>query len=458
MKKATVVIDIVGLSEAVIGVHTPFLQEYIAKRHIQKIRPVLPALTTSAQTTYLTGKWPSEHGIVGNGWYNRKECEVQFWKQANPLVEASSIWDAARKADPEFTCSQFFWWYNMYNRVDFSATPRPNYLADGRKIPDFYTHPADLRDTLRAELGPFPLFQFWGPGADIRSSEWIARAAMATDRRYAPTLTFIYLPHLDYCQQKYGPDPEKISRELHEIDQLLQETITYYQQRGVQVILLSEYGINPVHRPIHINRHLRRAGWLQVRRERGLELLDAGASKVFAVADHQIAHVYVNDPELKPQVAALLEKIPGIARILDKKDQQSAGIAHERAGDFVLEASPESWFTYYFWLDDALAPDYARSVNIHKKPGYDPVEMFMSSRLRAGWILLKKKLGFRYVMDIIPLDASRIKGSHGSSSVDPLYYPVLITDTPQGEEAICPTEIYQIIWSHLFGKRPGANG
>src|SRR5215212_7170967 len=169
----TVVIDIVGLSSSVIGEHTPFLKKYISTRSLGLIKPVLPAVTTSVQSTYLTGKWPAEHGIVGNGWYDRKECEVKFWKQSNKLLHAEKIWERAKKLNPNFTCAQMFWWYNMYSSVDYSVTPRPNYLADGRKIPDCYSHPSGLREALQKTFGQFPLFQFWGPGANIRSTQWI---------------------------------------------------------------------------------------------------------------------------------------------------------------------------------------------------------------------------------------------------------------------------------------------
>ncbi|RYZ16035.1 MAG: alkaline phosphatase family protein, partial [Sphingobacteriales bacterium] len=344
--------------------------------------------------------------IVGNGWYDRTDCEVKFWKQSNKLVNGEKIWDKAKKEDPSFTSSMMFWWYNMYSTADYSVTPRPQYLADGRKAPDCYSHPAELRDELQEKLGQFPLFQFWGPGANIKSSKWIADAAMHTDVLHDPTLTLIYLPHLDYCLQKFGPDQEKIAKELGEIDTLVEEVVTFYEKKNARIILLSEYGIAPVNNPVHLNRLFRQHGLLQLRIENGLELLDAGASKAFVVADHQIAHVYINDPSVTEQVKALLKTVPSVELILDRKEQAKHNIDHERAGDLVLMADANSWFTYYFWLDDTKAPDYARVVDIHKKPGYDPVEMFMTSKARAGYKLLCKKAGFRYVMDVIPLDAT----------------------------------------------------
>lgn len=448
----TVVIDIVGLSTSVIGEHMPFLSEYVQRKNLTRLKPVLPAVTTSVQSTYLTGKWPSETGIVGNGWYDRTDCEIKFWKQSNKLVNGEKIWEAAKKEDPSFTCSKMFWWYNMYSSADYAVTPRPNYLADGRKMPDCYSHPAGLRDILQEKLGQFPLFQFWGPGANIKSTEWIADASMITDDLYNPTLTLIYLPHLDYCLQKFGPDFTKISKELTEIDGVIRKLVDFYEQKSAKVILLSEYGIAPVKHPLHLNRLFREHGLLGIREERGLELLDPGASKAFVVADHQIAHVYINDSSVKNQVISLLKGVSGIELILDREQQEEYHINHDRSGDLVLMADEDSWFTYYFWLDDDKAPDYARCVDIHKKPGYDPVEMFMSSKLRAGYKLLRKKAGFRYVMDVIPLDASLIKGSHGRIGVQPEYQPVLISDDKHSTgDPIPATEVYKVIMSALKG-------
>lgn len=449
----TVVIDVVGLSSALIGEHTPFIKDYVSRKKMVSINPMLPAVTTAVQSTYLTGKWPSEHGIVGNGWYDKVDCEIKFWKQSNKLVSCEKIWDKAREAEPGFTCFNMFWWYNMYSSADYAVTPRPNYLADGRKIPDCYSHPAKLRDYLQKTLGQFPLFQFWGPGANIKSTRWIADASMLTDERHDPTLTLIYLPHLDYCLQKFGPGDPVISKELQEIDRVVRDLVNFYENKHAEIIILSEYGIGPVNEPIYLNRLFREHGLLQIREERGLELLDAGASKAFAVADHQVAHVYLNDHSVEEKVRSLLSSASGIAMVLDKKEQERYHIAHERSGDFVIVAEPNGWFAYYFWFDDKKAPDYARSVDIHKKPGYDPVEMFMTSKLQAVYKLLRKKAGLRYVMDVIPLDANLIRGSHGSVTVSPEFYPVLISDYAPASGKLVATDVYGVIWNTLMQKK-----
>ena len=451
--KKTVVIDVVGLSYSLIGDHTPFLKNWMATKDQATIDPMLPAVTTAVQSTYLTGRWPAEHGIVGNGWYDHDDAEIKFWKQSNHLVQGEKIWDRARKIDPNFTVSTMFWWYNMYSSADFSVTPRPQYLADGRKMPDCYSQPADLRDRLQAELGTFPLFQFWGPGANIVSTRWIADASMLVDKWHNPTLTLIYLPHLDYCLQKFGQDFAKIATDLRQVDDVCRDLIEYYEKQGAEVLVLSEYGITNVSKPVHLNRVLREAGLIAIRVERGLELLDPGASRAFAVADHQIAHVYLNDPTVLSQVRTVLEKTPGVELVLDREQQKSYHIDHERAGDLVVMAEADSWFTYYYWNDDRLAPDFARLVDIHHKPGYDPVEMFMNPKnplikLRAGYKLLRKKLGFRYLMDVIPLDATLIRGSHGRVCTAPEHHAVLIGNGV-GTENVSAVDVYEKIWQTL---------
>jgi len=454
--KKTVVINVVGLTKRLIGEYTPFISRFMNKGSMSVIQPVLPAVTCSAQSTYLTGKWPSEHGIVGNGWYFKDECEVRFWRQSNKLVQSPKVWDILKNEDSSFTCANMFWWYNMYSSVDYSMTPRPNYLADGRKIPDVYSHPAELRDVLQEELGTFPLFHFWGPKTSVKSSQWIADASIRTDQLHDPTLTLIYLPHLDYNLQRHGLDFTKIGKDLTEIDAVVEQLVTYYQEKNAQVILLSEYGITDVERPIHLNRRLRDHGLLAIREERGLELLDAGASKAFAVADHQIAHIYLNDPEARDEVRKILRETPGIERILEGEDLKTAGLDHERSGDIVVVADESSWFTYYFWLDDAKAPDYARMVDIHKKPGYDPVEMLTDpgDPLVVPKIvgkLLLKKMGFRTVMNVIPLQAEFVKGSHGRIPEDKADYPVLISNqTEIGlSPDLMPTDVQEVILRHI---------
>ena len=505
------VINVVGLTERLIGEHTPRIAEYVKRGALARIGPAFPAVTCAAQANYLTGKLPSQHGIVGNGWYHRELAEVQFWKQSNHLVQSPKIWDELRErftlhapAAPKppgeggsrFTVSNLFWWFNMYSSADYAITPRPIYRADGGKVFDIYSWPYSLRTEIKRDLGEFPFFGFWGPAAGIKTPQgaadcatrWIAAAAKWMEAKYAPTLSLIYLPHLDYNLQRHGiyaasragsPPPAAgrasspppvadragnplpaaggasvpasrlvsslappetarplnpiIIPDLRAIDAIVGDLLEFFGRHGVKVVLLSEYGITNVNQPIHLNRIFRERGWLTVKDELGLEILDAGASKVFAVADHQVAHVYLNDRSLEKPVRELLEKTPGVEKVLDEAEKAAAGIAHSRAGDLIAVAGEDAWFTYYYWLEDQQAPDFARTVDIHRKPGYDPMELFLDPKIRLpklkiGWRLLQKRLGLRMLMDVIPLDATLAKGSHGRRPADPKDWPVFITE------------------------------
>ncbi|MDB5356053.1 MAG: type phosphodiesterase/nucleotide pyrophosphatase [Phycisphaerales bacterium] len=452
----TVVINAVGLTAALIGEFTPRLRAFRDAGKLAAVGSVLPAVTTSVQSTYLTGTWPAEHGAVGNGWYFRDECEIKFWKQANPLVQRPKIWDKAREIDPSFTCANLFWWYAMYSSADYTVTPRPMYPADGRKLPDVWTHPVDLRFTLQKELGQFPLFKFWGPATSIESTQWIADAAIKVDERFNPTLTLVYLPHLDYCLQRLGPDPAQSAQDLRDLDQVCGKLIDHFRSREARIIILSEYGIAEVSRPVHLNRVLRERGFITVREEMGRELLDAGASRAFAVADHQVAHVYVNDASRLSEVKQLLEKTPGVERVLDEQGKREWKINHPRSGELVAIAEPGAWFTYYYWLDDARMPDFARTVDIHRKPGYDPAELIIDPKLlmpkaKIALSLLRKKLGFRTMLDVIPTDASLVRGSHGRPTKNPDEGAILISDQPGlvSSNSLSPTDVFHIILRHL---------
>ncbi|WP_161888470.1 alkaline phosphatase family protein [Pontibacter russatus] len=451
----TVVLDIVGLTQPLLGKHTPNLAKWAADAQKASVHPVFPAVTCTAHATYMTGKWPEEHGIVANGWYFRDEDEVKLWRQSNKLIQAPKIWEVAKAADPNFTVANMGWWYNMNTTADYTLTPRPQYLADGRKMPDCYTQPASLRDTLQAQLGTFPLFNYWGPKTSIKSSKWIADASKITDDLYNPTLTLIYLPHLDYNLQRHGPSDPRVAKDLQEIDAVAGDLIKFYEAKGAQVIVLSEYGITDVNQPVHLNRVLRKHGYIAVREERGTELLDTAMSKAFAVADHQVAHVYIENPADVAAVQKLLQQVPGVQEVLAGDERNKYKVAHARCGELVVVADKSSWFTYYFWLDDRKAPDYARMVDIHKKPGFDPVEMFADPEIKfllpkvAGKVL-KKKLGFRMVMDIIPLDATLIKGSHGRISEDKNEWPVLLTKNQQAlPQELQAVDVFGVILSHL---------
>jgi len=461
----TAVINVVGLSTSLIGEHTPKIRDFSRRGSVARILPALPAVTCAAQSNYLTGLPPAGHGIVGNGWYNREQAEVQFWKQSSHLVGAPRLWQALKRADPRFTCAQLFWWFNMYGGADWSITPRPIYPADGRKVFDIYSWPYSVRTAIKRDLGEFPFAGFWGPAAGMNSpqgppeaaSRWIAESAQWMELRFRPTLSLIYLPHLDYNLQRLGPAHPGIAEDLRRIDAIVGGLLDFFAQHSVQPVLLSEYGISAVDTPVHLNRLFREEGWITVKDELGRELLDCGNSRAFAVADHQVAHIYLNDPDLAGSVRARLEREPGIAAIWGADEKRAQGLDHPRAGDLIALAKERAWFTYYYWLDDRRAPDFAPTVDIHRKPGYDPVELFLNPatpfiRAKIAWRLLQKRLGLRMLMDVVPIDASLVRGSHGIRPASQDEWPLLISPRTElvSGMPLDSTGIYEILRRHVL--------
>jgi predicted AlkP superfamily pyrophosphatase or phosphodiesterase len=461
--RRTLVLLVVGLSKRHLGPHTPRLDRFAKAGACRALATIVPAVTCSVQATMTTGLLPRDHGIVANGWLFRDLMEIFFWRQSNRLVAGEKVWEAGRRRDPAFTCANLFWWYNMAASHDVGVTPRPIYKADGRKLPDCYATPSSLRSELTERLGPFPLFRFWGPGTTIESSRWIADAAGYVMAKHDPTLTLAYLPHLDYDLQRYGPDEThpRVAESLRSVDDVAGDLIDTAMRVGRRVIVLSEYGITPVDRPIHLNRVLRGAGLLSVREEDGHEMLDPVASQAFAVADHQIAHVYVASPELVPAVRTVLQGVDGVAELLDEEGKRAYGLDHPRSGELVALAAPNAWFSYYFWLDDRRAPDFARTVEIHRKPGYDPVELYLDPRIRYPKLaiaqrLARRALGFRALLDFIPLEANLVRGSHGRLTSSELDGPVFVSSEPAlvPDGPVNATSVKGLILDHVFSGRP----
>ncbi len=462
--QSTLVINVVGLTSHLLGPNTPHLCALAGDGAVRPLRPVVPAVTCTVQSTLVTGKPPSEHGIVANGWYFRELSEVWFWRQSNKLVSAPKVWELARQRDPDFTVANLFWWYNMYSSADWSVTPRPMYPADGRKLPDVYSQPGDLRDELNGRLGQFPLFRFWGPAADISSSRWITDAALHVMATRRPTLALVYLPHLDYVLQRVGPNPQHpdVQRELRQVDALCGELIEQARATGRRVLVVSEYGINAVNGAVHLNRALRQAGWLRVREEMGREQLDAGASDAFAVVDHQLAHVYVRRPELVSEVRAVLAALDGVEAVWGADEKRDHGLDHPRSGELIALSRADKWFSYYYWLEPSRAPDYARTVDIHRKPGYDPVELFLDPELVApklaiGWRLAKRAVGMRTLMDVISCEATHlVGGSHGRVTETPQAGPVLIAEDPEllagSADVVEATDFAALLLRQVFGR------
>jgi predicted AlkP superfamily pyrophosphatase or phosphodiesterase len=391
--KRLCIINVVGLTPKLLA-HAPRLQSL---GNAAAWQSPLPAVTCTSQATMLTGLAPREHGIVGNGWYFRDTQEVRFWQQANSLVRGKKFYE-------DFETAKMFWWYNQSAPVRYSATPKPHYGCDGSKAFDILDH---TECDLTKKLGPFPFFSFWGPNAGLPSSQWIANATAIVMREKQPQLTLAYLPHLDYDFQRLPDhDPTRVA----EVDACAGKIIDAASDIGATVIAVSEYGLVPVNQPVHINRVLREAGLLSVRDGPFGEMLIPGECDAFAVADHQLAHVYVSNPSRIDEVRSLLDSTEGIEHVLPPGELE---LDHPRSGELIALSKPDAWFTYYYWLNNTMAPDFARTVDIHRKPGYDPCELFATSKARAIARVAQKKLGFRYRMDVIPLDASLVRGSHG---------------------------------------------
>jgi predicted AlkP superfamily pyrophosphatase or phosphodiesterase len=433
--RPVLLVDAVGLTPRLVGDGTPALRDLAGRGVLSPMAGVLPAVTLPAQATMLTGLPPAVHGIVGNGWLYRETGEVRFWQQSNRLVEADPLYVTARKRAEEkgetFTCAKLFWWFVRGASVDWSVTPAPHYGADGSKVLDIESDPPGLARELELALGPFPFPSFWGPMAGLPSTDWIARAAARVMREKRPTLTMVYLPHLDYDLQRHGPDGDGTPERLRELDAAVALLLEAAEEVGALPIVVSEYGIVPVSRPVFPNRILREAGLLEVRDGPFGERLDTYRSEAFAVVDHQAAHVYVREADRVAEIRELLLERDGVAHVLDARGQGKIDLDHRRSGELVAFSETDAWFAYPYWRDDRHAPDFARTVDIHRKPGYDPAELFFDPSLRfpkarAGRFLLKKKLGFRSLLDVVPLDPAPVRGSHGLPPADPLDGPILV--------------------------------
>ncbi|HEX4614098.1 MAG TPA: nucleotide pyrophosphatase/phosphodiesterase family protein [Urbifossiella sp.] len=429
-----VLINAVGLTPRLLE-HAPRLKAVAAAGWVANMPEVLPAVTCTAQATLLTGKHPDEHGVVANGWLFRATNEVRFWQQSNRLIQAEPLYATARERAKArgraFKSAKLFWWFNQGAAVDISVTPKPWYGVDGNKVFGVTGTPLGLAEGIEARIGSFPFPAFWGPMAGRKSTDWIAAAAGLVLADHAPDLTLVYLPHLDYDPQRFGPAGTDMPQRVKELDDACAPLLDAAAKRGAQVWVVSEYGHCDVTRHVTPNRLLRQAGLLEARSGPFGEQLDLFASRAVAVCDHQLAHVYVPDAADIPAVKGVFQSVKGIARVLAGEERAALRLAHSRSGEIILVAEPDCWFAYPFWLDDAVAPDYAPAVAIHHKPGFDPCELFFDPglwfpKLHAARRLLGKKLGFRTIFDVVPLDPGIVRGSHGLAAADPLDRPVLI--------------------------------
>ncbi len=453
-----VLINAVGLTSRLLPL-APRLQALAAQGWSRPVNEVLPAVTCTAQASILTGKSPRDHGIVANGWFFRDTAEVRFWQQSNALMQAEPIYATARRMAAErglpFRTAKLFWWFNQGADVDWSVTPKPYYGADGNKAFGISGSPQGLTERLEKKLGTFPFRTFWGPTAGLPCTDWIARCAaemIATER---PELTLVYLPHLDYDPQRFGVTGSDMPRLVRELDDACAPLLDAAKAAGARVWVVSEYGHCDVSRPVYLNRILRQNGLLTVRPGPFGEVLETYESRAFAVCDHQLAHIYVRNADDIPRVVEVIQGQPGIGRLLHGDARAELGLDHPRSGEIVALSTPDAWFAYPFWLDDSVAPDYARTVDIHRKPGYDPNELFIDPSLRFPKLrlirrLIQKKAGFRTLFDVIPLDASLVKGSHGLAAADPADRPILIADGDAPANSLAMTDIHDLLLQAFF--------
>jgi predicted AlkP superfamily pyrophosphatase or phosphodiesterase len=457
-----VLINAVGLTRKLLAL-APQLKQLGERGWVRSLHEVVPAVTCTAQATILTGCLPRAHGIVGNGWLFRDTGEIRFWQQSNALIQAEPFYVTARRLAQQrgarFRAAKLFWWFNQGADVEISVTPKPHYGADGNKVFGIAGTPDGLCERIERNLGRFPFHTFWGPNAGLACTEWIARCAASVLANERPELCLVYLPHLDYDPQRLGPSRCEMRRLVRELDDACGAICDAARTLGARVWVVSEYGHTDVSRPVLLNRALRESGFLSVRPGPFGEVLDNFRSRAFAVCDHQLAHVYLRGGEdhLVEEVRGTLADLPGVDRVLAGEERSQIGLDHPRSGELVALARSDSWFAYPYWLEDRAAPDFARTVDIHRKPGYDPCELFFDPhflwpRGRAIGRLVQKKLGFRTLFDVIPLDPGLVRGSHGLPAQNADDRPVLIGDgdAPPGDATIAMTAVRDLVLKALL--------
>jgi predicted AlkP superfamily pyrophosphatase or phosphodiesterase len=399
MDKHLIVVDIAGLEPGLISEdRTPNICSLSAKGEFARVRPVFPAVTCTSQASMLSGTYPRQHGIISNGLYDRQTHTVSFWEQSSSLVQAEKVWDIAKRGGSGRTTAVLFWQNTMYADADIVLTPRPLHMED-RMIMWCYSRPPGLYEKISYEIGKFDLSTYWGPLASNKSSEWIGKASELVLERQKPNILFTYIPHLDYIFQREGIFPKNLKEEIRFVDNIvgniMKKTIDLGIRDQTQFVILSEYGFSDVTSDIPINRVFREHGLLAVREIEGREYIDFEYSLAFAMVDHQVAHIYVRGTSVQ-QVKRILDAIEGIDTVLDEEGKKLMKIDHERSGDLIAISDKDRWFSYYWWFEEEKSPPFANRVDIHRKPGYDPSELFIDSKTNR-----------------IPLNGKMVKASHG---------------------------------------------
>ena len=399
MVKRLIVIDIVGLESKHISEQTtPNIFKISQTGETRELQTVFPAVTCTVQSSLLSGSYPEVHGIISNGLYDRQHYSVSFWGQSSNLVQADRIWDVIKMHQNDSKTAVLFWQNTMYSNADFVLTPRPLHMED-KMIMWCYSKPPGSYEKLSDKIGKFDLTWYWGPLVSKRSSEWIEMATEYVLENEKPNFLFTYIPHLDYSFQRNGTSYKDLKDDLRFVDELVGKLVKKVSSLGMledtQFIIFSEYGFTDVNSDIPLNSIFRENDLVAVREIEGNEYLDLEHSNAFAMVDHQVAHIYVKE-NYGNQVTKILEGIKGIDMILDNNLKQQFRINHQRSGDLIAISNKDKWFSYYWWFDQLKAPSFSRRVDIHRKPGYDPVELFFDPSTKS-----------------IPLNAKLVKGSHG---------------------------------------------
>ena len=418
MPANVIFLSVPGLRHADLA-NMPNLNKLVAGGTSTRINHAFPAVTWPSQANLLTGKMPTDHGVVANGFFWRKENKVEMWTAWNEVIQQPQIWDVLKADHPELKSAAWFPMLSKGCNADYVCMPAPIHQPDGSEELWCYTKPQEYYGSLLESLGHFPLQHFWGPMANIKSSAWIANSAAAAATKFKPNFFYIYLPHLDYQAQKFGPNSEQATQSVKELDELIGQFSADMQNAydsEVCWMIASEYVITEVDHVLYPNRILRSADLLQLKHEEnGGELIDFENTPAWALVDHQFSHIFVNQShhDLIEKIADLFKDCKGVDEVLVGNSRDKYGMDHERSGEIIVISESHSWQAYYWWTDDQLAPSFARTVDIHRKPGYDPVELHFDMATKS-----------------IPLDATLIKGSHGAPSKSEQQRGVFLSNQP----------------------------
>lgn len=398
--KNIIVINVVGLEHRHLNSDlTPNISALAEKGESAKMEPVFPSVTCTVQASILSGRYPSEHGIIANGLYDRSSHSVSFWEQPSALVQRERVWDTLKNKSPGVKTAVLFWQNTMFVNSDIVITPRPLHMGDGSMIQWCYSKPAGYYEEISRTIGDFNLATYWGPMASHRSSEWIGKAAEYTLEKSRPNLMFVYIPHVDYSAQRFGPNSNQARDDLKKADSIVGDIVEKTSKLGTsdetEFMVISEYAFNDVSGAVPLNVKLREAGLLDIRTIGGKEYIDFELSRAFAMVDHQVAHIYIKDG-FADKTQKVLEDLPEVEKVLTKKEQKGLKIDNERSGELIAISTKDKWFSYYWWDEAQKAPPFAGTVDIHRKPGYDPLELFYDREKNS-----------------IPFDTNMIKGSHG---------------------------------------------